>query len=264
MRRPALHVEVGDVEGRALEAGEHPVVALGVVARAVVDGAQDGEPVHPLRLLGQQLAELHAGDAACGWPRTARGTARRRRASGPTSPCGPGPPLSQNRMTAASGGGACCLGPGPEEIGERQPADAEHAGLDEAAARQAAVAIHPEHAGRLQCANWRAGEPGRMGLLYPIPAGRSRGMSTRPGRQADDRLRPLGADPTRHAALYFHWRTTFTCRPDGAGGGVPSAGTCCVHRPPARPAPARTRRPAPCPGRRRRSARAGCRRRPGP
>ena len=38
---------VGGVEGRSLEAGEHPVVALGVVARAVVDGAEDRQPIHP-------------------------------------------------------------------------------------------------------------------------------------------------------------------------------------------------------------------------
>ena len=47
-RRPALDGVVGGVEGRAFEAGEHPVVALGVVARAVVDRPEDRELVHPL------------------------------------------------------------------------------------------------------------------------------------------------------------------------------------------------------------------------
>ncbi len=36
-RWPALNFIVRGVEGRSFEAGEHPVVALGVVARTVVD-----------------------------------------------------------------------------------------------------------------------------------------------------------------------------------------------------------------------------------
>ena len=60
-RGPALHAVVRGVEGRAFEAREHPVVALGVVAGAVVDGPQHGQLVHQAGLLGHQLAELDAG-----------------------------------------------------------------------------------------------------------------------------------------------------------------------------------------------------------
>src|SRR3712207_8674697 len=61
-RRPALDGVVRGVEGRAFVAGEHPVVALGVVAGPVVDRAEDRQPVRPLRLLRQQRSEEHTSE----------------------------------------------------------------------------------------------------------------------------------------------------------------------------------------------------------
>jgi hypothetical protein len=49
----ALHAKVGHVERRALKAGEHPVIALGMVAGAVGDTSHDSQLVGNLRLAGQ-------------------------------------------------------------------------------------------------------------------------------------------------------------------------------------------------------------------
>ena len=53
------------------------MVALGVVARAVVDRPEDRQPIHPTRLLGQELADLDTGETGrdrAKWPtKLARG-----------------------------------------------------------------------------------------------------------------------------------------------------------------------------------------------
>jgi hypothetical protein len=59
-RRTALDLVIGGVESRSLVTGQHPMVALGVVAGPVVDRPHDGQPIHPTRLLGQELAEVDA------------------------------------------------------------------------------------------------------------------------------------------------------------------------------------------------------------
>ena len=87
-RGPALNGVVGGVEGGALEAGQHPVVALGVVARAVVDRAEHGETVHQPGLLGQQFTELDPRYTRADGPERAAVSPPARRAWGPRSPCG--------------------------------------------------------------------------------------------------------------------------------------------------------------------------------
>ena len=73
----ALHFVVRGVEGWTFKPREHPVVAFGMVARAVVDGPEDRQPIHPPRLLGQELSQIDAGETGgdrAKWPaKLARG-----------------------------------------------------------------------------------------------------------------------------------------------------------------------------------------------
>ena len=150
-RRPALDGVIGGVEGRALVAGEHPVVALGVVARAVVDRPDDRQPVHPPRLLGQQLAEVDAGHA--------RGD-RAERAAEPAGSVGLGVPGLHVSRPAAEPEQDDAPPPGrirraarrteTQQVGQRQPAQAQHARLEEAPPRHPVAvpgtpAEDPEH-----------------------------------------------------------------------------------------------------------------------
>ena len=113
------------------------MVALGVVARAVVDRPQDRQPIHPPGLLGQELAEM---DSRVRWWRSRRtGRGIRRGASGLGSQVSmwPGPPLSQNRMTLlpALVSAHRPHGSNSQQIGQRQSADPKDARLEEAAPR---------------------------------------------------------------------------------------------------------------------------------